>query len=249
MINSCLTADKIKFKRRELKYVISEKVYAILRQRLSAILMHDNGCSKDSNGYFIRSLYFDSIGDQALYEKLGGYDSRKKYRIRIYDLNDSRGKFEIKAKRGELIHKSIFWLSKEEITKAQIRDYSWMKEKTEPHWKQFHHIFISQEMKPVVIIDYVRDAYMVPFNNLRITFDKDLAITPVDCLKGCSMYEKILNPYKPMGEKVIMEIKFDGIMTPKYIKTLLSGIDAPRLAVSKYVIGRLCFSNQPWHAY
>lgn len=248
-MNSYSINNRIIFKRRELKYLLSEKAYILLRQRIAVALARDKGCSDNPEGYFIRSLYFDSLGDQALFDKLAGYDPRKKYRIRIYDISDPKGRFEIKAKRGECIHKTSFWIDRDEITAVQVGDYQWMKNKTESHWKMLHNFFTAQVMKPVIIIDYIRDAYTAPFNNLRITFDKNLEITPVDSLKGCSIYDKLLKPYQPMEGKVIMEIKFDGTAIPAHIKKLLSIIDAPRLAISKYAIGRICFSNQPWQTY
>lgn len=239
-MNSYLTEKKIIFKRREFKYLISEKDYEIIRQRLIVSLFRDRGQSENPEGYFIRSLYFDSIGDQALFEKLAGYDPRKKYRIRIYDLNDSKGKFEIKAKNGDCIHKTSFWINKDEIEKAQVGNYNWIKNKS----AFLHHIFSVQKMEPVILVDYIRDAYVIPFNNLRITFDKNLEIMPTG-----SIYSKNIIPYKPMEGKIVMEIKFNGSNIPIYVKKLLTGIDAPRLAISKYVIGRLCFSTKSWQTY
>ncbi len=237
------------FKRRELKYVLSEKAYVLLQQRIAAALTHDKGCSENPEGYFVRSLYFDSLGDQALFDKLAGYDSRKKYRIRIYDMSDPKGRFEIKAKRGECIHKTSSWIGRDEIIAAQVGDYHWMRDKRDSCWNMLYNKFVTQMMKPVIIIDYIRDAYTASFNNLRITFDKNLTITPVDSIKGCAIYDSFLKPYQPMRKKVIMEIKFDGVAIPIYIKRLLSIIDAPCLAISKYAIGRICFSTKPWQTY
>lgn len=240
---------KIIFRRREFKFLISEKIYFILRQRLNMILTHDKGCSQEEGGYFVRSLYFDSISNQALFDKLGGYDPRKKYRIRIYDLGDNRGKFEIKAKRDNFIHKDSCWISRDEILKAQKGDYEWMKDKNNQNWDMVYHIFTTQMMRPVVIVDYIRDAFTFPIDNLRITFDKELSISPVNPLRGGSIFIKFLKTYQPMEGKVIMEIKFDGAAIPSHVKKLLNNIDAPPLAISKYVIGRMCFSDQLWQSY
>ena len=49
-------------------------------------------------GYFIRSLYFDTINNKAFYEKMEGIEERKKYRLRIYDTKDKNVKFEIKKR-------------------------------------------------------------------------------------------------------------------------------------------------------
>ena len=45
--------------------------------------------------YHIRSLYFDDVYETALKDKVAGTDERCKYRVRIYNYNDSVIKFVI----------------------------------------------------------------------------------------------------------------------------------------------------------
>ena len=69
--------------RHELKFFISEMQYQVLSRQLDRVLWRDpNG--DENNEYHIRSLYFDTIFDDAYYDKLDGVQNRNKYRIRIY---------------------------------------------------------------------------------------------------------------------------------------------------------------------
>lgn len=86
--------------RHELKYFITPAELTVLRHSLTPLMKLDQG-----HEYYIRSLYFDTINDDALDEKIAGVGNRKKYRIRIYDFSDKIIKLECKSKYGDLISK------------------------------------------------------------------------------------------------------------------------------------------------
>ena len=90
--------------RHELKYFINERQYFVLSGILDGILNRDpNG--DENNEYHIRSLYFDTVFNDAYFDKLDGVQNRNKYRIRIYNLSDKTIKLECKTKVGQLISK------------------------------------------------------------------------------------------------------------------------------------------------
>ena len=70
--------------RHELKYFISQGQYQILSRLLGQVLWPDEHAD-EQNEYHIRSLYFDTISDAALHEKVSGVADRNKYRIRFYN--------------------------------------------------------------------------------------------------------------------------------------------------------------------
>ena len=70
--------------RHELKYYISYPEYYNLVSRLSVSMRRDEHAAA-TNGYFIRSLYFDDMYNSAYYDKEAGVMERSKYRIRIYN--------------------------------------------------------------------------------------------------------------------------------------------------------------------
>ena len=73
--------------RHELKYNLNSMQYELLRAKLRTVLRRDPHAGPDGQ-YHIRSLYFDDFKNTALFEKQAGISRRKKYRIRIYDLED-----------------------------------------------------------------------------------------------------------------------------------------------------------------
>ena len=82
--------------RHELKYFISPAEMQVLRGILTPAMQLDpNG--NENNEYHIRSLYFDTINDDAFDEKIAGVGNRKKYRIRIYNFSDKVIKLECKS--------------------------------------------------------------------------------------------------------------------------------------------------------
>ena len=82
---------------------------------------------------------------------------------------------------------------------------------------------------PKKIIDYKREAYTYPVENVRITFDNELYA----CDSG-----DLLNPNLPLypilNEKMcILEIKYDKIL-PEILKKILSTVELYRYSFSKY---------------
>mgnify|MGYP003306224415 CR=1 FL=1 len=98
--------------RHELKFLVSDRELEILRYRLKALMEQDRHQRGDS--YRIRSLYFDDFRDSYLQENEDGVDQRKKYRIRIYDGEDTIIKLEKKSKVRTMTSKEGVLLSKEE---------------------------------------------------------------------------------------------------------------------------------------
>ena len=74
--------------RHELKFFINEMQYQVLSRQLDRVLWRDpNG--DVNNEYHIRSLYFDTIFNDAYFDKMDGDQNRDKYRIRIYNMRDT----------------------------------------------------------------------------------------------------------------------------------------------------------------
>ena len=86
-------SKSLRTERKELKYYISYNEYLILKNLLKKILSLDKHRSKGKNGYLVRSLYFDTVSNKSFEEKMGGFEIRTKYRLRIYDVHDKLVKF------------------------------------------------------------------------------------------------------------------------------------------------------------
>ena len=90
--------------RHELKYYINRGDYEILSRRLRSCIQQDENAQRNGGEYFIRSLYFDSPFDDALWEKLAGVNDRDKFRIRAYNGSDDviRNAFSAEPKDNSL---------------------------------------------------------------------------------------------------------------------------------------------------
>ncbi len=219
--------------RHELKYYISNGEYQILSKKLSLTMDRDKFAQKTGR-YMIRSLYFDDFDDSALREKLDGVGGRDKYRIRIYNLADSTIKLERKHKEGQYILKHSLSLSREECDNIIHGNYGVLLSRPEDFAKQLYVAFRTQGLKPKVIVDYYREAYVFPTEQVRVTFDSDIrtAFRAVD----------LFNPHLPTcpvveGFDMVLEIKFNKYL-PAYIQSLVQVAAAERSAISKYCLCR-----------
>ena len=110
--------------RHELKYIISFRDYYELRNRALAFMCHDE--HGNDGRYFIRSLYFDDIMLSDYNQKMDGWNRRRKYRIRIYDLSREIIKFEVKDKYDSCISKVSDAVTMEEYNSIIDGDYGFI---------------------------------------------------------------------------------------------------------------------------
>ena len=108
--------------RREIKYEINPCLTEVLKQRLSAVLPADphNG----TQGYLVRSVYFDTPDASDCREKLDGVENRKKLRLRVYGFGDAPAKLELKQKQGAFQRKRSLTLSRPQAEQLLAGDSS-----------------------------------------------------------------------------------------------------------------------------
>ena len=220
--------------RHELKYYINYRDYALLRGVLKALIPPDPHAGPNGD-YHIRSLYFDDAYETALMEKMAGYDVRNKYRIRIYDFSDEVIKFEKKMKRGQYIAKTSIGLSREECEALIAGDCDCLLGRKEPLAGEIYLKMKNSLLRPRVTVDYYREAYVSQFENVRVTFDKDI--------RASLMLTDIFDPKAPVVSvlepgTMVLEVKFNKYLPP-FIQSALNNVNAAqRSAVSKYVLCR-----------
>ena len=217
--------------RHELKYFINERQYFVLSGVLDGILNRDpNG--DEYNEYHIRSLYFDTINNDALFDKLNGVQHRDKYRIRIYNFSDKIIKLECKTKVGSLISKRSLSIPKLLCEQLMAGDPAGLETTRSGLLNDVFREMTVNLLRPVVLVDYVREAYLHPAEEVRITFDKQL--------RSGVLSKDLFNPYVPtvpvFDENVlILEVKYNRIL-PSYIRDILNTYCQGALpsAISKY---------------
>ena len=215
--------------RHELKYFISPAEMQVLRGILTPSMQLDpNG--NENNEYHIRSLYFDTINDDALEEKIAGVGNRKKYRMRIYNFSDKVIKLECKSKYGDLISKQSVTIPRDLAEQLIAGDPEGLQRMRHPLFHDMYREMRINLLRPAVIVDYVREAYIHPAEEVRITFDKTLRTG----LYSNDLFNKNIPTYPVFDDPVeILEVKYDEFL-PSYIQSMLSGVTAQRSAISKY---------------
>ena len=225
--------NEMKF-RHELKFYIDYSDYLAIRSRLRAVAKLDPHVGPTGT-YFIRSLYFDNYNDKALREKIDGVNVREKFRIRYYNHDTSRITLEKKRKIHGLCKKQQAPLTKELCQELVNGNLSILKESGDPLLLELYSKMNTQQMKPRVIVDYIREPYIYEQGNVRITFDSNIKT---------GLYSKdFLNPEVPTvsaGEQgtIILEVKFDEYL-PEVIQMAIQLGNRSQTAFSKYAVSRM----------
>lgn len=216
--------------RYELKYVISPIQYMLLKSRLKPFVQPDEHAGADGD-YFIRSIYFDSGQYDALNEKIEGVLNRKKYRLRFYNGNSGHCSLECKAKAATRIEKTSVPVTEKEAERLLRADRNLEDYQPGSLLGELQILIQSHDFKPVVVVDYLREAYVHPLSNLRITFDKEVAAGTVE---DCLTKKRCISNVLPQGQ-MVLEVKYDQYM-PEHISRIISSIRPVQTAVSKYVM-------------
>lgn len=218
--------------RHEEKYFISTAGYLFLRGRLESLMQLDSHAVRRDGRYLIRSLYFDDRVNSGLSEKVDGIEMREKFRIRLYDHDDTFIRLEDKQKHNQLTRKLSAPVTREQVERILRGDLWWMANDERPAMRKFYIHSRTAGLQPAVIVDYMREAYL--YRDVRITFDMDLR----SGLYRTDLFDPNI-PTVPLfpGNRMILEVKFDD-MLPDDIRRLLSPVPAVRSAISKYELCR-----------
>ena len=84
--------------RQERKFLISGEQYYRFSRQFAELFKEDSHNGKD--GYMVRSLYFDTLGNKDFEEKLAGVECRRIMRLRIYSPQSRTALLEMKQKQG-----------------------------------------------------------------------------------------------------------------------------------------------------
>jgi hypothetical protein len=228
------------FARYEFKYILDLRLRQLIENEISHFMEIDGHTDPAlDHQYFVRSLYFDSPGNFAFYEKTDGVKTRHKFRIRTYgNVFDGRSPIllEEKGRHNERTYKtrtqidydhlSAFIHNPKKVLEIdQYRDIAIVQKFVSNHFRS--------EINPKVLVDYLRRPYTSQFDmNFRITFDHKIYATATNQLFG---------PLKSSAKlclrgSSIMEVKFNRRI-PAWFHRILQAYDLRRVSVSKFVVG------------
>lgn len=220
--------------RRELKYIASLAEMHRIKSKLAVVMKGDS--HNKENGYLVRSLYFDTLSDSDFEEKVDGYDSRQKIRLRVYDLDSQTAKLELKEKTGLAQRKRSLLLTRQEAEAMMNGEYGFLLDREETLAHSLYTFIITKGYRPKCIVEYDRLAYWEDVNDIRITFDMNLRATEAN-LKGLFDKNLVLYPVCSKSE-VTMEVKHNGFLYT-YIKEIISIANRMQVSNSKYIRARM----------
>ncbi|MBQ3785825.1 MAG: polyphosphate polymerase domain-containing protein [Lachnospiraceae bacterium] len=224
-------ADKKQY-RHEWKHAISYSDMLQIRSRMKAIAKSDPHTVDGK--YLIRSLYFDTMNDKALKEKLDGVDKREKFRIRYYNFNPEVIHLEKKSKLNKLGTKYHAALTADQVEKIIKGDTDWMMDSDNPLIQELYLKMKYQGMRPKTIVDYTREPFIYAPGNVRVTLDYDL--------RTCLTVKDFLDPKSitlPVAEgTIILEVKWDDFL-PSIIRDGVQLTNRRAQSFSKYAQCRI----------
>ena len=219
--------------RHELKFKISESAAMVLKQKLSLIMSKDDNAYFSDGSYLIKSLYFDDLNSKSYYEKMDGVLYRKKYRIRIYNDDDSFIRLEKKMKHNNMTAKEQMLISKDiycKILEGKLNEI----DGASGLLLEFLNESKNKGLIPSIIVGYHRTAFIYPISDVRITFDSHIE----SGLYNYDLFDNDAPTYRVDEKgKIVLEVKFNEIL-PLHIANILNDIPSCREAVSKFAICR-----------
>lgn len=222
--------ETIKVYRFEHKYYLSKIEEEVLLRKVRAVLKSDEHAI--NNSYFVRSLYFDTNNNCDYHSKIIGEETRKKVRLRIYDPKTKHVKLEIKNKFGIHMLKETTTISKECALELMKGNYETLLKYDNEVCNKVYYLFKRDNYKPNCIIDYHRNAFKGPVNQIRVTFDNDIRV-----IKDTSKFFEDITGTSVMYQDVpVLEVKYNESL-PSYIQSILPRVGVMNSSISKYCLG------------
>lgn len=235
--------------RLEYKFRVRKEHLNELREALRPFVFVDEYADREiAKEYTCRSIYYDTLKFEDYHDKLAGFKSRKKLRIRGYNQPNEHSVvfLEIKRKhenhisknRAPLLYSNLDnLLANQDFEKFLLKKNNFLDMQKDA--SNFFYFYKLKNYSPVVLVTYDREAYFSKHDStLRITFDKNLRSFPLPETSDIYVDDRL----KPaMLKEFILEIKFfNGF--PQWLQKILQRYELKREAISKYVI---CVDNQP----
>lgn len=223
--------EKLHF-RHELKYYINLADWMQLRTRLRILAKPDPNAD-EYGGYNIRSLYFDNYADKVVFEKMSGQSHREKFRIRYYNDDLSIINLEKKSKYSRMTNKKMARMTKEQCSALLRGDLQFLLDSDNELFQELYEKMYTQQLRPKVIVDYRREAYVYGPGNVRITIDSNVR-TGNDVTQFLDANSVSI----PAVAGTILEVKFDEFL-PDIIRDVIQINNRSATEFSKYVVCRM----------
>ena len=236
-----------KFNRFELKYLLTLQQAEKLKTGLRAYMNIDEH-SRNSGGYALTSLYYDSPGFRCYREKVDGLRVRRKLRIRVYEndeilTEDTPVFLEIKQRVDRVTQKRRAVLPYGDALRLcndrEIPDHD---PKDRQVIEEIYTFLWQYNLLPASIVRYDRQAFMGTEYDpgLRVTFDTSLT-TQVYPLH---LHEEPSGLPMMAANMVVLEIKVNERI-PQWTVGMIKNQNLQLIRVSKYCLSLEAAQNMP----
>lgn len=218
--------------RHELKHQINLREDLVLSKRLKKLFSHDKHAGPDGT-YRVTSLYFDTLYDDALREKIDGVNRREKFRLRYYGTDISFIRLEKKYKINGLCGKCSARMTLEQVKKLLSGSYEFLLNSGDPLFIELYSKLKGHGLRPKTIVRYDREAFLYAPGNVRITLDRDICtgLGSVDFLNAETFY------LHAMEFGTVLEVKYDAFL-PELVRMAVQVPGRQAAACSKYALCR-----------
>lgn len=214
------------------KYQCSPQELFELESKLKIIMRSDRH-AQDHTGYTVTSVYFDDYWDTCLNECKNEVRQRQKYRIRIYDGSFDIIKLEIKQKLDNRIYKkgqTITYHQMQTLLSGKAIEGAGIGEDA---ITQFNLAIKNTGLKPKILVEYDRQAFISQPGNVRITLDRDLRFSMnIEAIYHSQNRSRLMSE-----QNDVLEVKYDS-MLPGFIARVLESGNMNQVSFSKYQLCR-----------
>ena len=218
------------------KYMCSERELRLLEARIGSVLKCDSNQNSEG-GYQITSVYFDDVIQSHYQDTEDGNRQRMKYRIRTYNHSLDTIKLEVKEKKYSRVLKRSKLITKDEMFTLLSGNCIADEEMSlESPVTLFNTAIKMDGLRPKVIVEYDRKAYVFDPGNVRITFDRNIRASREI---GKFSDSDIVYDYLRDGD-CVLEVKYDEFI-PGFILEILELGNMIQVSCSKY---RLCYERE-----
>lgn len=214
--------------RKEIKYEIGYSEYRQIKQILETCMKKDLNAGKRGI-YKVKTIYFDNYLQEVQKNKKDDINSVNKYRIRMYNDNEKSIFLERKTNENGYILKVKEPITKKDAINIIEGRYKEILEDKPSLKTEIYLNIILKQLRPVLLIEYERMAFVDDISGVRVTIDSKINST-TDCNKFFGKIETKNN------NKYILEIKYNKYL-PDYIKNIVINIEGKRKGKSKFING------------
>lgn len=222
------------FKRFEKKFILDQKKYDALIEKLLEYMNPDEHCKSKKN-YSIYNIYYDTKNNDVIRHSISKPYYKEKLRLRSYTIPtslDSKVFLELKKKINGIVNKRRVVMTLKEA-------YDFLEYRKRPILNDYINEQVIQEIEyylsknkvyPAVYIGYTRNAFFGKDDkDFRVTFDSNIITRRDNLSLGAGCFGTDI-----LGEnRYLMEVKFLGAI-PLWFTKILSDLEIYNTHFSKY---------------